>query len=605
MYAPLRGRINRSVTTLADRRLARQLGALVRPHLRRLAVAALCQLVSTLAFLALPFIIRILTDSVFIHHDAARLNQIALLLFATVVVSALFTFLRGYLLSSIGGRIVADLRTRLYEHLQSLSISFYDSHRVGDLMSRLTSDTTLMQTVVTENLLSFGQHVITLVGVIVVILLLDWRLALVTIVLAPLMTYLGMLVGRKTRRLSEQTQARNGQANIVLQETLSAPRVVKAFGRERHETARYAEQVESAFQIGLATARLRSAFEAIVLALSSISIAAVLWFGGHEVLAGRLSAGGLISFLFYLIILTGPVQTLASLYGGLQHAAGGAIRVFELLNVQPAIVDAAAAYPLPLVKGRIEVRDLWFSYSPDLTDVLRGIGLILEPGQTVAVVGPSGAGKTTLMSLLLRFYDPTRGSILVDGHDIRNVTVGSLRSAYAFVPQETILFGGTVRENIAYGRIDADDAAVEHAARLANAHVFIDALPKGYDSPVGERGVQLSGGQRQRIAIARALLKDAPLLILDEATSALDNESEALVQDALGRLMAGRTTFVIAHRLTTVERADSIVVLDKGRVIEQGRHAELLARHGLYHRLYMRAFETATNISDHDATLPE
>ncbi|MDB5075056.1 MAG: transporter related, partial [Chloroflexi bacterium] len=311
----LRGSIKRNIGTLANRRLVRRLGGLVRPHFRRLALAALCQVISTLAYLALPFIIRLLSDSVFIHHDITSLNQIALLLFALVIVSAAFAFVRGYLLSYIGGRIVADLRMQLYQHLHRLSISFYDSRRVGDLMSRLTSDTTLVQTVVTENLVSFGQHVLTLIGVVVLLLLLDWRLALITLVLAPLMTFLGMLVGRKTRRLSQQTQARNGQANIVLEETLSAPRIVKAFGRERFEASRYGEQVETAFEIGLATARLRSAFEATVFTLSSISIAAVLWFGGHEVLAGRLSAGGLISFLFYLTILGGPVQTLASLYG--------------------------------------------------------------------------------------------------------------------------------------------------------------------------------------------------------------------------------------------------------------------------------------------------
>jgi len=458
-------------------------------------------------------------------------------------------------------------------------------------MSRVTADTTLVQTVITNNLLSLVQQLFTLVAVVVVVLITDWRLALVAFAVAPLLVVTGLLVGRRTRELSRQAQEQLAEASTVLEETLSAVRVVKAFGREGYEMERYAGAVGRSFGITIAAARLRSLFEAVMTTAGFAAVAVVLWFGGREVLAHRLTPGGLISFLFYLLLLIGPLQSLASLYNEFQQALGGATRIFELLDTAPEVVDAPDAHALPPVRGHVAVRDLSFAYSADGPTVLDGVTLTALPGQTVALVGPSGAGKTTLVSLLPRFYEPTSGCIEIDGRDIAGVTVESLRAVMAIVPQEPALFGGTMRENIAYGRgglEGASDAEVERAARAANAHEFIAALPDGYDAVVGERGVKLSGGQRQRIAIARAILKDPRLLILDEATSALDNRSEGLVQEALERLMVGRTTIVIAHRLTTVERADKIVVLDGGRVVEEGAHAELLARGGLYQRLYTR-----------------
>ncbi len=571
--------------------MARRLLALSRPHLWRLALAGLCLLVSSASFLAIPYVIRPLIDSVFVHHDAAALDRVTLTLVGVVVVTAAFGYGRGYLLAYTGTRIVSDLRVRLYTHLQGLSLSFYDERRTGEIMSRVTADTTLVQTVITNNLLSLVQQVFTLAVVVVIVLVTDWRLALLALAVAPLLVVMGLLVGRRTRALSKQAQEQLAEASTVLEETLSATRVVKAFGRERYELGRYAGAVGRSFSITVSAARLRALFEAVMTTAGFAAVAVVLWFGGHEVLAHRLTPGGLISFLFYLMLLIGPLQSLASLYNEFQQALGGAARIFELLDMRPAIVDAPGAYALPVVRGHLEVRGLSFAYGADGhlgSVVLDGVDLTAAPGQVVALVGPSGAGKTTLVSLLPRFYDLTAGRITIDGHDIRGVTQESLRAVMAIVPQEPTLFGGTVRENIAYGRAGATNDEVERAARAANAHAFIAALPDGYDAVVGERGVKLSGGQRQRIAIARAILKDPRLLILDEATSALDNHSEALVQEALERLMAGRTTIVIAHRLTTVERADKIIVLDRGRVVEEGTHAGLLAHGGLYQRLYTR-----------------
>ncbi len=580
----------------AERTATRRLLRLARPYRKHLAVAALCMVISTLGFLAIPYAFRLVTDSVFLHHRASQLNRVSLLLLGVVIATAVLGFGRGYLLHFVGGRIVADLRLQLYGHLLDQPLIFFDERCSGDLLSRLSADTTVVQDVLSDDLLTLFQNVITVVGVAVIILVLDWRLALLTMAVAPLVAGLGMIVGRRTRRLSHQAQEQLGEAASVLEETLTAMRVVKAFVRERFEMARYRTAVEQSFRSELAANRLQSIFQSAMMTAVFAAFGAVLWFGGREVLSGRLTPGGLISFLFYLTILTGPLQNLSGIYTSFQRAAGGAARIFEVLDTPPAIVDASHAATLPSPRGLVEVCDLWFHYVPE-APVLRGVSLIARPGETIAIVGPSGAGKTTLVSLLPRFYEATSGEILVDGRNITGVTMESLRRAMAIVPQEATLFGGTVRQNIAYGRADAGDHEIDRAARVANAHDFIRALPRGYDSVIGDRGVKLSGGQRQRVAIARAVLKDPCILLLDEATSSLDNESEALVQEALERLMRGRTTLVIAHRLSTIVNADRIVVLDQGQVVEEGSHSQLMACDGLYHRLYLRSWEQDRNIA--------
>lgn len=586
------GKIGPRQGDLTDTHSARRMVGLLRPHVARLVVATIAALASTAGFLAVPVTVRNLLDSVFLHRDQHELNVLTLALLALVIVTAICSYIRGVLLAYVGGKLVADLRLRLYDHLNGLDIAFYDRSRTGDLMSRLSADTILMQTLLSEGLLNGLQFAVRLVAVVIILVVLDWRLALVSVALAPVIAVGGLIVGRRTRRLSERAQAQLGDSSVVLEETLAGVRTVRAFGRETYEMDRYGRAVDNSFAAGYEAGKLGALFESSMLTMAFVSIAAVLWVGGHEVLAGHLTPGGLVAVMFYLTMLTGPLQGLAQLYGQFQQAAGGGARVFAVLDTLPEVTDPPGARALPTVHGDVAIRDVWFSYGQDGPDALRGVSLSARQGEVVALVGPSGAGKTTLTSLLLGFYRPRRGTLSLDEHDSGSTILESWRRAVAVVPQDPVLFGGTVSENIAYGKEGATREEIERAAGAANAHDFIVGLAAGYDTVVGDRGVRLSGGQKQRVAIARALLKDAPLLILDEATSSLDNTSEALVQEALSRLMRGRTTLVIAHRLTTVERADRIVVLDSGQVVAEGTHTELLAQRGLYHRLYTRAEST-------------
>jgi len=566
--------------------------ALARPYRGRLLAALALMLLGSVAWLAVPLGLRALIDAVFDAGERALLDRLAIGLVVLFAVQAGLNFAGYYTLGWTGERVVADLRQRLYAHLHRLGLRFYADGRIGEITSRLTNDVGTVRTAVTDQLAQLLTQGLSLVGSAALMLALNWRLALVVFVAAPLVAIIARVVGRTVRRLAREIQDRLAETTAVAEETLGAVRVVQAFAREPYEVRRYGDAVESLFTSARTRILVESGFWSGVALLFLLGLTAIFWFGGTEVLAGRLTAGDLIAFIFYAMNIAQSVGTLARLYTGFSSAAGASERIFDLLDTAPEIASAPGAPVLPRLRGRVAFDDVTFGYDP-ARPVLREVSFEAEPGQTVALVGPSGAGKTTLLHLIPRFYDPDRGRVLLDGHDLRRVDLASARQQMGLVAQETQLFGTTVAENIRYGRLDATDAEVRAAAEAANALEFVEALAEGFATPVGERGVKLSGGQRQRLAIARALLADPRVLLLDEATSALDAASEALVQEALTRLLAGRTAFVIAHRLATVRRADRILVLDGGRVVEDGTHDALVARSGLYARLAALQFQEA------------
>ncbi|MCY4019518.1 MAG: ABC transporter ATP-binding protein [Chloroflexi bacterium] len=570
----------------------RRVLAYLSPYKLRLFIASVGVLLSAGLSLVFPAVISNVVDSVFEEANLALLDEITLLLLLVFLFRSIAAFVQNYNLNYVGEKIVVDIRQALYAHLQFLSIRFYTDRRVGELVSRISSDVTVVRTVLTGNISTLLQQSMTLLGSVGVMFWLNWRLTLFIVVLMPIIVGVGFVLGSAIRRMSTRVQDEIAGATVVAEEVFQNIREVKSFARENYEITRYNRAIEIAFGAAVKLLTVRSVFGPIIGFFAFAGLALILWFGGREVLDGRLSAGELIAFLIYGLTVAGSFAGLINLYSQFQEALGATKRVFQILDTTSDIQDAAAAKELANVDGSISMRDLSFSYEQG-NEVLSGVNLDIAAGEIIALVGPSGAGKSTLFNLIPRFYDPDAGVISIDGHDIRDLTQNSLRRQIGLVPQETLLFGGSIRENILYGKLNAGEEEMIAAARSANAHDFISALPKGYETIVGERGVKLSGGQRQRVAIARALLKDPAILLLDEATSSLDNKSEQLVQDALGKLMRNRTTLIIAHRLSTVRIAHRIAVLDAGRLIELGSHDQLIAQQGLYAKLYEMQFREA------------
>ena len=563
----------------------------IRPHAGVLAIATICLVLAAAAGLAFPLIVRDLLDAAFVEGSSSRLDRIALLLLGLFAVQGALNFAQVYLLSSTSERIVSRIREDLFAHLIRLSPGFFTERRTGELTSRLSADISVLQTVLSHYVSELARQVLFLIGGVVLLTLTHPRLTVVTLVVAPIVVGIALLFGRALRRASTGVQDQIAEATALADESFSHIRTVQSFTREAEESRRYASQMGDVVMRAVRRARIRGLFYGALTFFGFAAVVAVLWQGGQLVLGGALTAGALVQFLLLAVSVAAAIGALASLFGSYQEAVGAARRVFELLDTRPTVTDPPAPVRLPLpVRGDVAVEHVSFRYAPELPEVLHDVSLRIRPGEVVALVGPSGAGKTTFASLLPRFWDVGTGRITLDGLDIQSLSLRDVRLAIGIVPQEPALFSGTVRENIAYGRPGATEPEIIAAARAAHATEFIERLPNGLDTRVGERGVKLSGGQRQRIAIARVFLKDPAVVVLDEATSSLDSESERLVEEAMEDLFRGRSTLIIAHRLSTVLRADRVVVIDRGRIIEEGRHTDLLAADGVYARLYRGQF---------------
>ena len=567
----------------------KRLVKLARPHVAKFLLAMFCMLVVGGLTSALAFLVKPALDDIFMKKNMVMLKWIPVAVITIYLLKGLCNYVQIVLMSFIGQRVVADVRNQLYRAIQGQSMSFFTKHPTGILMSRITNDVNSMQGTVSEAVTSLLKDSFTLVCLIFVIFYRDWQLALVAMVIFPLTIYPIATFGRKMRSVATRTQVTMGTLTTLLQETISGARIVKAFGREEYECSRFSKENESLLRLTLKAVSISAISSPFMEFLGGVGIAAIVFYGGYQVIQGVSTPGTFFSFLTALLMLYEPIKRLTNVNNTIQQGIAGAQRVFSIIDTVPEIRNKTGAVPLPPISKAIEIRNVTFRYED--VPVLSRINLTVRAGEAVAFVGMSGGGKTTLVNLIPRFYDVSDGQILIDGLDVREVTMESLRAQIGMVTQQTILFNDTVRNNIVYGDTGKNEADVIRAAKAANAHNFITNLPQGYDTVIGEQGTKLSGGERQRISIARALLKDAPILILDEATSSLDTEAEIEVQEALENLMRGRTTLVIAHRLSTIRNADRIVVLVNGEIVEEGTHEALLDRRGEYFRLYQMQFK--------------
>jgi subfamily B ATP-binding cassette protein MsbA len=562
---------------------------LSKPHIPKFLLAALCMLAVGATTSSLAFLVKPALDEIFLKKNAEMLKLIPIAIIIIYLIKGSCSYGQTVLMNFIGQRVVTDLRNDLYNHIQRQSLSFFTKNPTGILMSRITNDVNLIQGAVSEAVTSLFKDSFTLIGLVFVIFYRDWKLAIIAVFVFPLTIYPIAKFGEKMRKVATGTQVTMGSLTSLLQETISGTRIVKAFGMEDYEGKRFAKENEDLFRLFMKSVSIRAISSPFMEFLGGLGIAVIVFYGGYQVIKGASTPGTFFSFLTALIMLYEPVKRLTNVNNTIQQGIAAAIRVFSIMDITPEIKNRENAVNLPQIQDKIEIKNVTFSY--DGEPVLKDINLNIKSGEVVAFVGMSGGGKTTLVNLIPRFYDVAEGKILIDGYDIRNVTMQSLRGQIGIVTQQTILFNDTVRNNIAYGDIKKSDGDLIEAAKAANAYHFVKNLPKGFDTVIGEQGARLSGGERQRLSIARALLKDAPILILDEATSSLDTEAEMEVQQALENLMEGRTTLVIAHRLSTISHANRIIVIVSGEIVEEGTHDSLMMQKGEYFKLYNMQFK--------------